>query len=1098
VRLEDDKGNVLAENDDVTKDDLNSRIVFRPKVAAKYRLVVTSYEGGATGAYRLTVRPESAPKLAPPARVFRGELGAKDPPDPVLKKVPHRVHEIDLEAGKAYVIDLASKDFDAFLRIEDAKGKPLGSDDNAGGGTDARLAFTVRVGATYRLIATAAPKGEPRGAYTLTVRLDDPRARALRELKALTAAGARHIERGDPEAAEPVFRRALALCRQLYPRAQYPRGHMDLAHSLAHLGGALQALGKWDEARTHYEEILAIQKQLLPRDHPDLGHTLHQLGALLVQLGRLQEGRSCLERAVVIDRKTLRPGDPDLAVGLSNLGLALLDLGKLAEAASHLEEALAIFRKALPPDHPDLGSALHNLAAVLRAQGKLDAARTHLEGALAIFRKARPPDPQALARGLSNLGDLLAEQGKPAAALEYIEQAVAALRKALPHDHPDLACGLNNLGSQLSQMGRRDEARRHLEEALAICKKLLPLDHPHQAIARLNLGTVLWATGQHDEGWSHLSGAAAAWAGYTRRLAEGSAQRDHPNLIRPHRVYLDRLLGAAAGDDLAGPRREEVLLRILECKGIGDDALGARREALLRQASPEARATAGQLLPLQRRLADLLLQGPGRLAPQKHRERCAELQREIDKLERALALRLQPYALVQRALAATPADLAARLGPGAVLIETVRFQPRDLGDGAAPRPPQYAAALLWPAAGGGAPNVRLVFLGDAAPIERAVAAWRAAIQQGQADPPAGRDLRRLLWGPLARALPEKTARLVVAPDGELALVPLEALKLGDGKYLIEHYQISYVSSGRDLMPRSARSREEGRPAAEPRLPLTAAVLADPDYDAGGPLGPMLPEAAPAGLKFARLPGFAREAKAVGALLGDRPGWRVAAARGAAASEEALAKEPRPRLLYLITHGFFLEDVQRDASKEKLRDLELVGPRLRLPSFGEDPRLRSGLALAGANQWQERSAKGLSDGLLTALEVENLDLWGTELVVLSACETGRGEVQVGEGVLGLRRAFQLAGAQTVLASLWKVPDAETERLMTDTLSRWLKGTPPHEALRQAQLEMIGRLRAEAPRPRGDAARAEPRGPLTARGLAPPLYWAGFICHGRPDR
>jgi CHAT domain-containing protein len=113
-------------------------------------------------------------------------------------------------------------------------------------------------------------------------------------------------------------------------------------------------------------------------------------------------------------------------------------------------------------------------------------------------------------------------------------------------------------------------------------------------------------------------------------------------------------------------------------------------------------------------------------------------------------------------------------------------------------------------------------------------------------------------------------------------------------------------------------------------------------------------------------------------------------------------------------------------------------------------------------------------------VEDLDLWGTELVVLSACETGRGAVQVGEGVLGLRRAFQLAGAEIVLASLWQVPDTETERLMTDCLRRWLDGAAPAEALRQAQLQLIRQLRQGA----------------GARRQAPPLYWAGFICHGQP--
>jgi CHAT domain-containing protein len=242
---------------------------------------------------------------------------------------------------------------------------------------------------------------------------------------------------------------------------------------------------------------------------------------------------------------------------------------------------------------------------------------------------------------------------------------------------------------------------------------------------------------------------------------------------------------------------------------------------------------------------------------------------------------------------------------------------------------------------------------------------------------------------------------------------------------------------------------------------------------------------PRGLRFRSLPGFAREADAIAALLKGQGGWKVETRRGEAASEETLAQAARPRLLYFITHGFFLQDVERPPDKKSLRDLDMVGlgpMQRRLPNFGANSRLRSGLALAGANQWQERSAKGLSDGLLTALEVEHLDLWGTELVVLSACETGRGEIKVGEGVLGLRRAFQLAGAQTVLASLWKVPDAETEHLMRVFFQGWLNGEGKAEALRQAQLEMIRALRVS---------------PVAARRSAPPLFWAGFICHGQRE-
>jgi CHAT domain-containing protein len=433
-----------------------------------------------------------------------------------------------------------------------------------------------------------------------------------------------------------------------------------------------------------------------------------------------------------------------------------------------------------------------------------------------------------------------------------------------------------------------------------------------------------------------------------------------------------------------------------------------------------------------------------------------------------------------------------------VLAETIGYwEFRFQGTTAAKvwAPPHYAVLLLW--AGVKGTEIRLVDLGAAAPLEQAIAAWRQQVQRGQTDTHRIEDephllaairkgevakapalaLRTLLWEPLAQALPPQAQRLVIAPDGALALVPFEALRLPSGKYLVETMKISYVATGRDLMPQpQPQDKAQG-----------ALILADPAYDdagagvAGAAPGLRTGVALPKGLRFRSLPGFAREADAVARLLQAQSGWPVEVRRGVAASEEALAQRPRPRLWYAITHGFFLGDVQRQPPT-RLRSLEYVaagaGPA-RLPNVGPDPRLRSGLALAGANKWQERSAKGLSDGLLTALEVETLDLWGTELVVLSACETGLGEVQVGEGVLGLRRAFQLAGAQTVVASLWKVPDAETEQLMTTFLGRWLQGQGKAEALRQAQLDLIRRLRATA-----------------SRREAPPLYWAGFICHGQP--
>jgi CHAT domain-containing protein len=224
--------------------------------------------------------------------------------------------------------------------------------------------------------------------------------------------------------------------------------------------------------------------------------------------------------------------------------------------------------------------------------------------------------------------------------------------------------------------------------------------------------------------------------------------------------------------------------------------------------------------------------------------------------------------------------------------------------------------------------------------------------------------------------------------------------------------------------------------------------------------------------FPRLPGTHAEGERVAALLGVRA-WL-----GAEALEARLKGRRSPRLLHLATHGFFLQDQQRDPQQD-LRNLGLAGSGL---AFGggpgrlsgplpENPLLRSGLALAGANTWLRHGAlpPEAEDGLLTAEDVAGMDLLDTELVVLSACETGLGEVQTGEGVFGLRRAFIVAGAKTLVMSLWKVPDEQTRELMVDFYARVLGGVGVADALREAQLA----LRQKYP---------------------DPYFWGAFICQG----
>ncbi|HEY9284886.1 MAG TPA: CHAT domain-containing protein, partial [Pyrinomonadaceae bacterium] len=340
----------------------------------------------------------------------------------------------------------------------------------------------------------------------------------------------------------------------------------------------------------------------------------------------------------------------------------------------------------------------------------------------------------------------------------------------------------------------------------------------------------------------------------------------------------------------------------------------------------------------------------------------------------------------------------------------------------------------------------------------------------------------LIMRPVRKELGD-TRRLFLSPDGALNLIPFGALVDERERHLVEDYSITYLTSGRDLLRLSAKA--ESRQGA--------LVLADPTFDLGAPRADAAQNTnAPAaqgrrsldfaGALFSRLPGTEGEARALGATV---PGVKVLT--GAQASEGALKAVSGPSVLHVATHGFFLPD--RPRADVALTRGTVAGDAA---PAGENPLLRSGLALAGANTG--RAADG-EDGVLTALEAAGLDLWGTKLVVLSACETGVGQVENGEGVYGLRRALVLAGAESQVMSLWQVSDDATRDLMIDYYKRLQAGEGRTEALRQVQLSMLrSGAREAAGAQRGLAGQAGQQPPPTAGDRSHPFYWASFIQSG----
>lgn len=760
-----------------------------------------------------------------------------------------------------------------------------------------------------------------------------------------------------------------------------------------------------------------------------------------------------------------------------------------AEAA--IKQALALSRA------PQIIEAAARLEMM---RGRNDAALKLLQEAIAAAEKANPRDP-AIASFLWQQAQVHAEAGAQRRAVEASERALAILA-TLGENTIGYGAGLNNLGVVLHEGGDAARALQNYEKAFEVLRRAMQalagkqgLESPQMVQHQLpnvssNIGLARWQLG-------NAAGAAQAWvaaldarayfeqaadAFTTERAQLAKAQAVAVELhalmtLDPKNLGLQTLL-ERKGALLERQTRVQTAFRRdanaqVEQPGVVGRFFEGPAARAQRQMSEKQRAEDKDLL----REYEAVVQERASLAGRPGRspsdvERIADLDLRIQVMQQRMqmhdlqaqnpnpgisqedAQRLwkqsggdqQKFMALMNARdeeqqksrerkasdarASLVSRVQERVPQGAVLLEMVRYRPTGPGAGSAAE--RYGTYVIRAGS-----DAAYVDLGEAAPIDKLVGEFRAALATPRrlAARDLGRRLDELLMRPVRARLGAATT-LYVAPEGSLNLVPLSALVDEKGAYLLERYTINYLASGRDLLH---LGRDE-----KPRGP--AMIIADPAFDqrAGPPQptdGAQRRSRDFRATRYDRLPGTAAEAQTLKRMLPD-----AAVLTGTAATETAAKKVAGPRILHIATHGFFLKD---------------------LPGESEDPMLRSGLVFAGVNAL----ASADDDGVLTALEASSLDLRGTRLVVLSACETGLGEVKNGEGVFGLRRAFVVAGAETLLMSLWQVADDATKDLMTAYYSRLSKGEPRAEALRQAQLAM---LRDETTRH--------------------PFFWAAFISSG----
>jgi CHAT domain-containing protein/Tfp pilus assembly protein PilF len=773
-------------------------------------------------------------------------------------------------------------------------------------------------------------------------------------------------------------------------------------------------------------------------------------------------------------------------------------MGRFEEAEANHRRALAIFEARLGKSHRDVATALNDLAAVCNLTGRFDEAETHFKRCIQISEDRLGMDHPQVGQFLNNLAYVYIQQKQYTKAYPLYERSLRINESRLGKNHPSVGHNLSNLGALEMHMGRFEKAEPLLQRALQVAESTVGEMHENTKVCISGLAGNSQALGKHAQAFElqerSLRIGEASIQDVLGFATETSLQA-HLDAMNGGLPLLINILLEQPRDDGV----EKAATWAVRLKGIGLDTFCRFRQAqhLVKSGEPLAQRVS-RLRSLKQLVANAALSPPAGVPVEKVAEQVSQWRKESAEIESEIMQVLAKQQLGPRLNSdeVTTGALRKALTRDAACLEFVRMPARDfkkfvwLAD-------HYVAFVI----GAGEAPPSLVDLGLAKPIDAAIETLRkdfADLQDKLKDCETAEeardveksqeaifrkksaDLAKQLFAPLRKAL--GPAKLVyLAPDGNLNRLPFEALVDDDGKYLIERYQFAYLSSGRDLL----------RPAVKPAKGTV--VFAAPDYKLDADqriaqaekllaknatkvaLGPgVAPTVRSIGWKA--LPGALEEARDIESMLKASAFGPVKSYVGPEALEEVLKAMPAPRVLHLATHGFFLD--HEPAAPSSDNDGEGAGwARGKLKTV-DNPLLRSGIVLAGANQVGDKKAKTQAeDGWVTAEEIALLDLRGTELVVLSACQSGLGDVKSGEGVYGLRRAFLYAGVRTMVTSLFEVPDQETRELMKRFYKELSTGQGKLTALHTAQRGLLEERRQK-------------------QGTAHPFFWASFVLVGDP--
>ena len=913
---------------------------------------------------------------------------------------------------------------------------------------------------------------------------------------------------GNYRKAETLHKKALGIMEKTFGK-----NHRYLATCFNNLSCLYQEMGCYEKAESFYKRSLSINKKNFGKNHPSVATVLANLSSLYCSQARYSEAESLCTESLKIRKKIHGLNHPDTVNSLNNLTVIYFHQGRISSAINLSKKSLMISKEIYNEGNPIVINLLNNQSIFYCIQGNYSKAEQICKKALLISEKNLGKNNPLNGSILNNLSAIYYFQDRFSEAKYFTERAIEICKINFGVKHPYVATSINNLARLHHVQGNYSDAENLFKKSLKIRKEILGNEHLDVSQSLNNLAGLLAANNKGEEGFPLMNEAIQIEEKVIFNVFCTSSEKQKFQFLKTIHKNYEGFLSLINRELQNNPQALiSGLDAVFKRKGIVLDAISKERELILNSSKPEVRNTYKKLYEITSMLSSLTLAGPGKMKTELYRKRLNELRTEREKLEKKLTELSSEYAIKKRTRLADCKTVSKKLPSGSVLVEYVNIRPYNFkakGTENKWGEPEYFAFVLPSSKDvpkGEKLCPKLVSLGKASQIDNAIEEYRKDIKRAQRlwkdrildEKEAeirlakkGKHLYELGVAPVKKAIGESKT-LYIAPDGDLNLIPFDALQDETGQYLIEKYKINYLSSGRDLIGYDRKISKTGK----------TIIIADPDYNLSGSdrmaaSKKILTDKKQKGeteefalrgerrsrdlslTKWNRLPGTRKEAEEITRILkDDNPKYY----NGKTALEEVFKKIRNPYRLHIATHGFFMED-QDDkeflkAGIEGQTMMSKDGAFSGVPIKIENPLLRSGLILTGANKLgKEKLPEGCEDGILTALEITGIPMFNTDLVVLSACETGVGKTKCGEGVFGLRRAFQLAGARTVVMSLWSVPDKQTQEMMVDYYKRLKSGESKSEALRNTKLSIIKSRRQK-------------------NKTAHPFFWASFISVGEP--